>query len=302
MPFSKREPLRCEISRVNLCHAGKWLVSAVARAMTPGCKVDTMLILEGRQGIGKSTALAALAGERFFCDSVIDGRSKEACQTLQGVWIYELAELDSLVRSGVSAGKAFLTRASDRFRAAHARSTETVPRSVVFCGTINHGEYLKDSTGNRRFWTVRCEGPIDVDGLRRVRDALWAEAREAFEAGETWHLSPELETLMAEEHVDRLEVDPWDESLATWLRARDGRPFSMNELLEEALGLKAQSRNPRVTRRICARLERLGYTKRRVGPRAERTYVYAREAPKEPDTVPAKTSVSDPLLPLLRTS
>ena len=143
--------------------ARKWLVSCVARAMQPGCKVDTMLILEGRQGIGKSRALAALAGERFFSDAAIDFASKDACQTIQGVWIFELAELDALLRRGTSTVKAFVSRSIDRFRVPYGRVPEDVPRSVVFAGTVNHGSYLSDTTGNRRYWVVRCEGRLDVE-------------------------------------------------------------------------------------------------------------------------------------------
>jgi hypothetical protein len=100
----------------------KWLISCVGRAKAPGCKVDTMLILEGAQGIGKSRTLSALAGEAFFCDSLLDIQSKEACQTIQGVWIYELAELDALLGHETSITKAFLSRAWDRFRQPYARA------------------------------------------------------------------------------------------------------------------------------------------------------------------------------------
>jgi predicted P-loop ATPase len=256
--------------------ARKWLVACVARAMQPGCKVDTMLVLEGKQGIGKSSALAALAGEAYFCDALIDFGTKDACQTIQGVWIYELAELDAIVRGGTSQAKGFITRAVDRFRKPYGRAAESVPRSVVFCGTVNHGGYLKDSTGNRRFWTVRCGGALDVEGIRRERDQLWAEARTLYDAGEAWHLAAADEALMGDEQAERVEVDPWEEILAAWTRRRGDAPFGMNELLEGALGLTAQSRNPRVTKRVTPMLVALGYERLRVCGGGERTYVYAR--------------------------
>ena len=118
--------------------ARKWLVSCVARAVRPGCKVDTRLILEGRQGIGKSRALEALAGARFFSDAAIDLASKDACQTIQGVWIFELPELDALLRRETSTVKAFLSRSTDRFRVPYGREPENVPRSLDFAGTFNH--------------------------------------------------------------------------------------------------------------------------------------------------------------------
>jgi putative DNA primase/helicase len=261
--------------------ARKWLVSCVARAMTPGCKVDTMLILEGRQGIGKSTALSVLAGQGLHCDSAIDFATKDACQLLQGVWIFELAELDAILRRDPSTIKAFLSRSYDRFRVPYGRAPESVPRSVVFCGTVNHGGYLRDSTGNRRFWVVRCEGPLDTEGLRATRDALWAEAVEAFRRGENWHLDAEREAGMRAEHEARLEEDPWEEVLAAWTAARTdltgALPFSMSELLDSALGLPAHSRNPRVTSRVNGLLARLGYEKRKRGS-CPRTYFYARRS------------------------
>ena len=258
----------------------KWLISCVARAMKPGCKVDTMLILEGRQGIGKSTALSALAGEGLHCDSAIDFGTKDACQILQGVWIFELAELDALLRRDTSTIKAFLSRSYDRFRVPYGRVPEKVPRSVVFCGTVNHGDYLRDTTGNRRFWVVRCEDTLDTSGLSAARDALWAEAVHGFLLGEAWHLDPEHEEGMRDEHDARLEHDPWEERLEAWTNARTTAtgelPFSMSELLELGLGVPAQSQNPRVTARVSRVLARLGYRKRKRSS-LPRTYFYARK-------------------------
>jgi putative DNA primase/helicase len=279
----------CAVVPTSSEHAGlvrsvakKWLLSCVARAMKPGCKVDTMLILEGRQGIGKSTALSALAGEGLHTDSAIDFDSREACQILQGVWIFELAELDAILRRDTSTIKAFLSRGSDRFRAPYGRTPETVPRSVVFCGTVNHGGYLRDTTGNRRFWVVRCEGPLDTGGLRASRDALWAEAVHLYRQGESWHLGAAHEAGMREEHASRIEDDPWEERLLPWASSRtleNGElPYAMHEILESALGLRANSQNPRVTGRVSALLTKLGYRKRKRGTEP-RTYYYERIPP-----------------------
>jgi putative DNA primase/helicase len=254
--------------------ARKWLVSCVARAVQPGCKVDTMLILEGRQGIGKSRGLAALAGERFFSDAAIDFASKDACQTIQGVWIFELAELDALFRRDPSTVKAFLSRSTDRFRAPYGRAPENVPRSVVFAGTVNHGSYLCDTTGNRRYWVVRCEGRIDVDGLRGARDALWAEAKHLYDAGETWHLGAGEDALMGDETEARVIGDPWEERLAAWTSAR-ATPFTMEEVLSSALGLAVSSRSARVMSRVSRLLGGLGYERRRRNT-VPRTYHYVR--------------------------
>jgi putative DNA primase/helicase len=279
--------------------ARKWLLSCVARAMRPGCKVDTMLILEGRQGIGKSRALAALAGEGFFSDAAIDFASKDACQTIQGAWIFELAELDALLRRESSTVKAFISRSSDRFRLPYGRAPETVPRSVVFAGTVNHGGYLRDTTGNRRYWVVRCEGPLLTDALGAARDALWAEATHLYRRGEAWHLGPEHEALMAVEHEARIEVDPWEEAISLWARARESRPdpapFTMNDVLEEALGVRTSSKNSNVTTRVSRLLGGLGYERRRRAT-LPRTYHYVRTdvSPSHRPSAPPLTSREDP--------
>lgn len=249
--------------RLTRAVARKWLIACVARALTPGAKVDAMLVLEGRQGIGKSRAVEALAGTEFFSDAPIDFRTKDAMQLVQGVWIYELAELDAILRGESPATKAFLSRSTDTFRPPYARVPVSIPRSVVFCGTVNHGGYLKDSTGNRRFWIVRCEGNIDVEGLRAQRDRLWGEARALFEKGEAWHLTSEEEALMHAEHQDRMEDDPWEERIAAWLSRQGARPLAMEEILSGALGLQAAARNPNVTRRVRAILEPLGFERQR---------------------------------------
>ncbi len=269
--------------------ARKWLVACAARVMKPGSKVDSMLILEGRQGIGKSRLLQALAGPEFFSDSLIDFRTKDACQNIQGVWIYELSELDALLRSENSTAKAFLSRSVDRFRAPYARTPMTVPRSTVFAGTINHGGYLKDHTGNRRFWVVRCGAAIDVDGIAAARDQLWAEARVLFERGEAWHLDGADEALMRDEHEDRLVVDPWHDQVAQWVGKHEDRPFAIEEVLEGVLKLTASSRNPNVTRRVHDILERLGFERqRRSFGQGRRVYRYVRVGvqPSSPTKAP----------------
>jgi len=262
--------------------ARKWLVSCVARGMTPGCKADTMLILEGAQGIGKSSALRALAGEDFFCDSLLDVGTKEACQTIQGIWIYELSELDAILRAESSVTKSFLSRSFDRFRVPYGRAPKSIPRSVVFCGTVNHGGYLKDRTGNRRFWVVRCEGPLSTEALRAARDQLWAEACLLYREGEAWHLDAVDEATMREEQAARLDGDPWEDIVSSWTARRGPTSFAMNELLESALGMKAHGRNPSVTSRVSRILERLGFERRRAMTGGTRSYFYERALPHCP--------------------
>src|SRR5262249_15117785 len=133
------------------------------------------LIFEGEQGIGKSNALRLLGGA-WFTDELPDLGSKDSALQVRGRWIVELAELDALNRSEQSRIKAFLTRTVDRYRPPYGRTVQAFPRRCVFAGSVNHGEYLKDETGGRRFWPVVCEGEVFTEGLVRDRDQLFAEA------------------------------------------------------------------------------------------------------------------------------
>ena len=238
-----------------------WLISAVARIYRPGVKADHMLILEGPQGARKSTTLKVLAGEDWFTDELPDLGSKDAALHMQGVWIVEIAELDAIGRAEVSRIKAFLTRTTDRFRPPYGRYTVEVPRQCVFAGTVNPDTYLRDETGNRRFWPLRC-GTIDIAALARDRDQLWAEAVHRFRAGAIWWIDDlELLATAREEQDRRYQADAWDDLIEHWLTheirtVSDGYPdygntrtesvrrpepltdVSVGEILEEAIGLE----------------------------------------------------------------
>ena len=197
-----------------------WLISAVARALNPGCKADHCLILEGRQGIGKSSALRALAGD-WFTDQLPDLGSKDSFIQIHGVWIVEVAELDGFSRSEASRIKQFLTATFDRFRLPYGKQASEWPRSNVFAATTNESSYLKDATGGRRFWPIQC-GAIDVEGLIRDRDQLWAEAVAEYRDGARWWLTDERSVQVAEaEQAERYESDPWQGKLVAYVEGRD---------------------------------------------------------------------------------
>jgi predicted P-loop ATPase len=222
------------VPQSNYAHAvgSRWMLSAVARIYRPGAKANCCLILEGPQGIRKSTALRTLAGE-YFTDELADLGSKDAALQIRGVWIVEIAELDSLARSEVASIKAFMSRTSDRFRPPFGKRVIECPRQCVFAGTVNHTEYLRDETGGRRFWPVLC-GAMDVDALARDRDQLWAEAKDRYISGEKWWLdTASLVEIAAEEQAARYQGDPWEEIIVPWLR---GRPStSISEVLDKCL-------------------------------------------------------------------
>ena len=253
--------LGAEDTAFNRSVGALWLISAVRAHLPPGVKADHMLVLEGPQGARKSTALKILAGEDWFTDELPDLGSKDAAMHMQGVWIIEIAELDAIGKAEVSRIKAFLTRTTDRFRPPYGRYTIEVPRQCVFAGTVNPDTYLRDETGNRRFWPVRC-GTIDIDALARDRDQLWAEAVARFRAGAIWWLdTPELIAAAMAEQEKRYQADAWDALIDRWLtheRRRINRGFaglddwrdeeverdrpicdaSVGEILEGALGIE----------------------------------------------------------------
>lgn len=215
----------------------RWMISAVARVFEPGAKADCCLILEGEQGIRKSTALRILA-EPWFTDEIADLGSKDAALQTRGVWVIEIAELDSMSRSEVGRIKAFMSRAVDRFRPPYGKRLITSPRQCVFAGSVNHGTYLRDETGGRRFWPVECKAEvIDTDGLAVIRDQLWAEATYLYFEGKPWWLdSVSLNREAAEEQAERYEGDPWDELILRWVDGRES--VSIPEILTHCIEKK----------------------------------------------------------------
>ena len=215
----------------------RWMISAVARVFEPGCKADCCLILEGEQGIRKSTALRVLT-EPWFTDEVADIGSKDAALQTRGVWVIEIAELESLSRSDVGKIKAFMSRMTDRFRPPYGKRPIDSPRQCVFAGSVNHPTYLRDETGGRRFWPVECKAAvIDVDGLAAARDQLWAEAASQYFDGKPWWLdSVKLNREATEEQADRYESDPWDDLIVKWIEDRES--VSIAEVLANCLEKK----------------------------------------------------------------
>jgi predicted P-loop ATPase len=194
--------LGAELTDYSKAMGARWLISAVARIYNPGAKADCCLILEGEQGTNKSTALRILAGD-WFTDEIAELGSKDAAMQTRGVWIIEIAELDSMSRTEVGKIKAFMSRAVDRFRPPYGKRLVNSPRQCVFAGSVNHRSYLRDETGGRRFWPVAC-GSINIEDLARDRDQLWAEARDRFRSGSPWWLETrELTAHAEEEQADR---------------------------------------------------------------------------------------------------
>jgi len=232
----------------------RFLISAVARIFEPGCQADHTLILEGPQGVLKSSALRALAGAAWFTDRISKLGSKDSAMEVAGVWFVEMSELDALTKATNSATKSFVTCRHDKFRPPYGKHVIDQPRQCVFTGSINAtGGYLNDPTGARRFWPVTC-GVIDLESLVRDRNQLWAETVVRFEAGAPWWLeTPELEALATAEQELRGQVDPWAETVNEWLVGR--ADVSVPEVLTGALGIPAASQSHSAQIRVVAILK-----------------------------------------------
>jgi predicted P-loop ATPase len=256
--------------------AANALIAAVARIMSPGCKADHVLIIEGRQGIGKSTALKILAGEAWFSDNLPhDLTSKDAKDHLRGVWIVELPELGQLQKHEVEIIKAFITRQEEKYRPAYGRFEIVYPRQCVFFGTTNSATYLRDDSGNRRFWPVRCDpagGVIDLEGLARDRDQLWAEAVTWFRAGENWHFTDA--TVIEEatrQQTERFADDVWESKVLTYANANE--KFTIGDVLQNALEVVTPRQDRAGQNRVASILRSNGFE---AGKRSKRGRTWVR--------------------------
>lgn len=183
-----------------------FLISIVARVIQPGCKVDTMVILEGAQGINKSTFFKYLASPEYFAESSGDLSSKDFILNCQGKMVIEMAELASLNKKEANLIKNFLTISTDHFRPPYGKSAQAFPRQFIFAGSTNDECYLSDQTGARRFWPISC-GYIDIDKLKQDREQLFAEAVHLFKQGATWWEVPES---AKKEQDQRRVYDEWE--------------------------------------------------------------------------------------------
>lgn len=197
----------------------KMLIAAVARAYTPGCKVDTMLVLEGPQGLRKSSAIAALFGNDWTAESVnLFDQHNKMVMAMMGAWCVELAEFVAALKRDQNMVKGLISMKSDKVVLPYAKMSTNHARQCVFIGTINPGQfgYLTDATGNRRYWPVSCT-KIDLDLIRERRDQLWAEAVAEFEGGAEWWLDDGEDALAVEQAAKREESDVWEEILSSKL-------------------------------------------------------------------------------------
>jgi predicted P-loop ATPase len=274
--------LGAENTALNAAYGRKHLIAAVRRVRRPGVKYDTILVLQGRQGAGKSSALRALCpADEYFSDSLSVGADRQEVMELTGgKWIVEMAELDGLTKRDAGTIKAMLSRQTDEARMAYGRHKTEAPRQFVLFGTVNDAHFLRDATGNRRFWPVMIGGTIDPDAIvsaiTQDRDQLWAEAATYESRSETITLPKTLWQAAAEVQSTCMVIDPWSERLSEYLYDKSGFVPSMD--IYDALGVCTEKRNGVVAQRVAGVLSQLGYrhTQRRVSGKP--THGYANDA------------------------
>jgi len=260
----------------------KMLIAAVARAYRPGIKFDHVLVLEGAQGVGKSTACQILGG-RWYADANLDPSSKDAVSVIQGKWIVELSEMTTTRKSEADALKAFISRQEDRVRAAYARTTEDYPRTCIFIGTINPEEnmgYLKDRTGSRRFWPVLVH-QLKKAKFEKVVDQLWAEAKVAFQAGEELYIvDPETHMMALFESNKRKVADPWFHTVDSYVSSMkdiEGNVldvFFVEDIWADAIKGDTARFSTSDKARLCSIMRELGFEGKQVNYNGKQRYGY----------------------------
>lgn len=238
-------------------------VSICARAYRPGCKVDNMIVLEGPQGIKKSSALHVIGGDWFTEQHESATNSKAFGEVLQGKFLIEISEMDSFSKSEVTSVKASISCGNDRFREAYGRHAKDHPRQCVFVGTTNKNDWNRDETGARRFWPIACKG-INLDAIRLDREQLFAEAVVRFKRGESWWEMPE-EALV--QQTERYVPPAWVEPIQAYLNAEPLEPLletSVAEILEKALGIPEGQWSKSNEMRVAESLKYIGWMRKTV--------------------------------------
>lgn len=263
----------------------RYMIGAVARVMNPGCKMDNMLVLEGPQSIGKSTALQILFTPEYFTEMVGSLRDhRRFVEQILGKWCVEFAEFETLNESSIEMIKAVVTIQIDRTTRNFSRVGATEhPRQSVLAATINPKKgcgYLKDPTGNRRFWPVRCK-KVDFAKLTNYRQQLWAEALHRYKDGEQWHLEDEEYNLAAIEQTKRETVDIWEDMLEEYLDKE--AKYASHEILYDRMKMDAAKQGQSEKNRLAGAMSKLGWINQpsKRGGKSVRLWRYAPDYSEE---------------------
>jgi putative DNA primase/helicase len=251
-------------------HIGRmFFLQMIARISQPGCQADHMLVLEGPQGILKSSACRVLGGE-WYSDHLpeISHDTRAASQHLRGKWLIEVAEMHAFTRAEATKLKSFITRTTEIYLARYGRSEVYEPRQCCFVGTTNEDQYLRDASGGRRFWPLKCgvTGEIDVVRLAEDRDQLFAEAKHCFEQGDNWWPDASFEReLIVPEQAERYAADIWEDKIATYVSSRF--EVTIPEIAFECLTIPPSQQTRAHEARIGAILKEMGWSPKRTNKR-----------------------------------
>jgi putative DNA primase/helicase len=257
------------------CASRNFWISMVARVHRPGCQVDNMIVLEGPQGIRKSSSMRVIGGS-YYAEQNENVAHKDFFQNLQGKLLIEISEMDSFSRSEVARVKQVITTTSDRYRESYGRNAADHPRQCIFVGTTNRDDWNRDETGARRFWPIVCSD-IDLDGIAANRDQLFAEAVFRFKSGETWWEMPADETRNQQD--SRYVAPAWADPITRYIenerfrigehwewtrRAENLTELAVAEVLEHALEIPRGQWNKASEMRVAEALRHLGWMKKDV--------------------------------------
>ena len=252
----------CPKNEINQILGRKWLISAVARALRPGCYVEGSLIFFGRQAVGKTWLFKNLnpKPEYYSGEELNIGNKKEAAAVCAGKFIIELGELNSIRRNELNAMKQYLTETHDTYQPKYKQKAVTVPRMHIFGGSTNEETFLTDPTGNRRFWCVTAGEKVDQQGFLAIKERLWAEALAAFQNGEQWTLTDEERAMLEEANAQFMVENPLEVFLEEALNGRwPDQFFTTNRLLQDVL----QSYKDRVhPKALASAMQALGWKKK----------------------------------------
>jgi predicted P-loop ATPase len=236
------------------------LIAAVARVFKPGCKVDTLCILQGDQGDFKSTFWQILAGEAWFTDNLSEANEKDEKLKLRRYWILEFSEFETAYkRKEVEQLKAFLSSRIDSLRRPYGRAIEDFPRTSVFVGSTNRQEFLHDPTGERRYWIIPVSKKIPIQMLEEERDRIWASAVAAYKSGEQWWLTPEEDELLAKANKNWQSSDTWEVDVLSYLQNKS--ICTVSELLTKVIQIELAKQGKAEQMRLSDILRRNGWVR-----------------------------------------
>jgi hypothetical protein len=268
----------CEDTPATRLYSRKWLIGLVSRAMKPGCKMDTVLVLQGKQGFGKSTALKLLT-DPWFSDSKVTIGEKDSLLGASRFWCHEFAELASLKRTDLETMKSFFTSTEDAFRPPYGRATVVRPRRCVYVATTNEDEFLNDMTGARRFWVCRVVRPISFDLIKRDRGQIFAEAMKAYRSGESYWLETDADRAIQEKDAEEYRIEEFttiqDEITKWWgVRPFDKRPEHLTSamVVRDVLGVPIDRANRVIEMAAARALRELGFVHTRITDNGRRRW------------------------------